>query len=181
MRAYYYVNGVLDSYTENKFRITEDSMEFDLMLIPYELQELTPGFTPPPEPTNLTNKSNGTGVATASTPWSGLDVGIVAAIIIILLAAVLAYWVLFKPKIKFGNKETEISEKTDEKELDDDCKRVLKILKENEGRMVQKEIRNILNFSETKMSLVTTELEVSGFIRRIKKGRENVLKLVKTS
>lgn len=64
-------------------------------------------------------------------------------------------------------------------ELDEESKQVLNILKAHEGRAVQKEIREILNYSEPKMSLIIGELEALGFIKRIKKGRQNILKLVR--
>ncbi len=76
------------------------------------------------------------------------------------------------------SKEEKTKHKIKEHELDEKGKKVLKILKENEGRMIQKELRNIFNFSETKMSLVITKLESLGLVKRIKKGRENILKLI---
>lgn len=62
---------------------------------------------------------------------------------------------------------------------DEEISRIVKIMQDNEGRILQRELRQILNFSETKMSLIISEMEVLGLIKRIKKGRENILKLIK--
>jgi len=48
-------------------------------------------------------------------------------------------------------------------------------LKKEGGRMTQKEIRKHINLSEAKISLVIAELEDSGKIKKIKKGRGNIL------
>lgn len=90
-----------------------------------------------------------------------------------LLAMALLFFILIR---KYGR-----SEKPPEpdKELGEDEMKVLRIIKENEGRMEQKQLRGILNFSESKMSLLLTELEVTGRIKRFKKGRENIIKLKK--
>ncbi|MEM4336358.1 MAG: hypothetical protein QXY61_05125 [Candidatus Anstonellales archaeon] len=69
-------------------------------------------------------------------------------------------------------------EKVEKKEIDEDGRMVLKILKENEGRMEQKEMREILRWTESKTSLVVGELEALGLVRRIKKGRKNIIKIL---
>lgn len=69
--------------------------------------------------------------------------------------------------------------KEDKTELDDDSIKILEIIKSHEGRILQSELRDILKFSESKMSLVLTELEVLEKIKRIKKGRGNIIKFLK--
>lgn len=54
---------------------------------------------------------------------------------------------------------------------------IVVLLKKNQGRMTQKEIRKEMPYSEAKISLVITELESEGFLERIKKGRSNIVKL----
>ncbi len=63
--------------------------------------------------------------------------------------------------------------------LDEDGKRLVAILEANEGRMLQRELREHLKFSETKMSLLLDELEFNKIVKRIKKGRGNIIKLLK--
>jgi uncharacterized membrane protein len=61
--------------------------------------------------------------------------------------------------------------------LPKDLKQVVSILKRNEGRMNQKDLRKEIPLSEAKVSLMITELEDLGLVKRIKKGRGNVLVL----
>lgn len=189
VRVYHYGNGTLEHYSDYRIQALQQTMQLDLILIPYELQVLVPGFISPP----LANKySNSTQINNLSP--NGLPVNdyiflyILLAIIVILLAY-LIYRQIYpmstaerteengrsRGKAKKPKEKMQVEK---EQTLDEDSKRVLSILKENEGRMIQKELREILNFSETKMSLVITELEVLGIVKRIKKGRENILKLV---
>lgn len=59
--------------------------------------------------------------------------------------------------------------------VDDDLKKVLKIIDESGGRATQKEIRKGLPYSEAKISLMISELEDKGLVSRIKKGRSNIV------
>ena len=62
-------------------------------------------------------------------------------------------------------------------DLDDDLKKVIKIIKGDGGRTTQKDIRKKIDLSEGKISLLITELENKGAIEKIKKGRGNIIKL----
>ncbi|MBT6774956.1 hypothetical protein HOA91_06335 [Candidatus Woesearchaeota archaeon] len=54
--------------------------------------------------------------------------------------------------------------------------RVIEIIKKNDGRIHQKTLRKeMLDISESKVSLILTELEHKGKIERIKKGRGKVI------
>ncbi|MBI5392191.1 hypothetical protein HZB00_04270 [Candidatus Woesearchaeota archaeon] len=55
--------------------------------------------------------------------------------------------------------------------------RIIEILKKEQGRMNQRDLRKHFPFSEAKMSLMLTELEAKGKIERIKKGRGNIIVL----
>ncbi len=56
-----------------------------------------------------------------------------------------------------------------------DLKQIIQIMKRNEGRMTQKDLRKEIPLSEAKVSLMITDLENRGLVRRIKQGRGNVL------
>ncbi|PIU72321.1 hypothetical protein COS79_03525, partial [Candidatus Woesearchaeota archaeon CG06_land_8_20_14_3_00_33_13] len=56
---------------------------------------------------------------------------------------------------------------------------IIKIIKDNKGRVTQKEIRKQIPLSEAKISLMITELEDKGIVKRIKKGRGNIIILSK--
>ena len=56
-----------------------------------------------------------------------------------------------------------------------DTEGMVDFIKKNDGRTTQKEIRKEFPLSEAKISLMITELEHKGTVRRIKKGRGNVI------
>ncbi len=64
-------------------------------------------------------------------------------------------------------------------EIEDDLQNMINIIKENEGRITQKELRKKINASEAKISLMISDLESKGTIRKIKKGRGNIIILEK--
>ena len=84
------------------------------------------------------------------------------------------YWwfllllILFLPFL-FKKKKTE----TDPLE-----EKVYSIIKK-EKRITQKELRKLIPFSEAKISLMVSELEHKGVLKKIKKGRGNIIVLVK--
>lgn len=57
----------------------------------------------------------------------------------------------------------------------DYLKKILELLKSNQGRMTQKDIRKAIPLSEAKVSLLLSELEAKERIERIKKGRGNII------
>ena len=63
--------------------------------------------------------------------------------------------------------------------MDDDLNKIIQLLKKNQGRMSQRELRKHFALSEAKISLMITELETEGKLRKIKKGRGNILILEK--
>ncbi|MDD5253761.1 MAG: hypothetical protein PHG05_01480 [Candidatus Nanoarchaeia archaeon] len=92
-----------------------------------------------------------------SSPW------IPIILFIILIGIILFYFLRKKPK---AEKKEEVKE---------DLEKVIQILKKHDGRTTQKELRKELLFSEAKISLMVTELESLNKVRRIKKGRTNVI------
>jgi len=63
--------------------------------------------------------------------------------------------------------------------LDDYTAKLLGIIKKEGGRTTQKDIRKEIPLSEAKISLMITELETKGLVKRIKKGRGNIIILEK--
>jgi len=108
----------------------------------------------------------------------GLDIeeknktGVIVIIIVVLLLVASLLFFIYKKKKK-PEKEEPILDGDDLK------KKVLNIITKEDGRTTQKEIRKQLPYSEAKISLVLTELESEGKIRKIKKGRSNVIILNK--
>jgi uncharacterized membrane protein len=92
---------------------------------------------------------------------------------ILVLVAIAAIVYLLKRK-KPGKREKK-------KEPKADLDKVVKIIKKEGGRATQKEIRKHFPLSEAKISLMITELEHKGIVKRIKKGRGNIIILEKSS
>ena len=64
-----------------------------------------------------------------------------------------------------------------EEKVSPDVEGVLQVMKEQGGRITQKELRKHFPLSEAKVSLLLTELEAKGKIEKIKKGRGNIILL----
>ncbi len=63
-------------------------------------------------------------------------------------------------------------------ELDDDAKAVLRYLDGAEGRATQKELKEALRFSDAKLSLILTELEQLGHVKKFRRGRANIVRKI---
>jgi len=111
--------------------------------------------------------------APAKTNWT-----IIIALILSAIVAISIILVIFK-KSKKENKESKLGEKADkepESREKNDVERALKIIKSEGGRITQKDLREKLgDMSEAKASLLITELEHKNKVKRIKKGRGNVI------
>jgi len=62
-----------------------------------------------------------------------------------------------------------------ESEIPSDLQEVLSIIRGRDGRISQKDLRMRLNCSEAKASLMITDLEDRGLVKKVKKGRGNVI------
>jgi uncharacterized membrane protein len=131
---------------------------------------------------------------TTDQPSSNQDRGILLFIIIAAVFLISIFLVLLV--VKRGKKKEEeiinLDNNTEKKESEQDkIKRdienefpesldgIIKIIKENGGRVTQKDIRKRISLSEAKISLMITELEHKGIVERIKKGRGNIIILRK--
>ncbi len=59
--------------------------------------------------------------------------------------------------------------------LPEDLKEVIRIMEKHGGRMTQLDLRKSLPYSEAKVSLMISDLESRGIVKKIKKGRGNIL------
>ncbi len=97
--------------------------------------------------------------------------------IIFILIIIIFIIILYKRKIKIKKsqiKEIKIEEKREEIKSEDYYSRVYEIIKK-EKRTTQKDIRKQIPLSEAKISLIITQLEHEGKIKKIKKGRGNIV------
>ncbi len=79
-------------------------------------------------------------------------------------------------KVKKVLKEMEDKERLEkEDKLASETEIILEILRKEGGRATQKEIRKHIPLSEAKISLMIAELEHSGKVKKVKKGRGNII------
>ncbi len=93
-------------------------------------------------------------------------------LIFVFILGITAY-IIFKGK-KAEENGKELGEDTEK-----DLNKIVEIIKKDDGRTTQKEIRKGIPVSEAKISLMIAELEHKGIIEKIKKGRGNIIILKK--
>ncbi|MBI4155501.1 hypothetical protein HY498_05460 [Candidatus Woesearchaeota archaeon] len=97
------------------------------------------------------------------------------AYLIVFMIAVLLGLLSYKFIKKSKSKEIKETKPQEVQEIKEDLTQVLEILKQNNGRMNQKDLRKQLMLSEAKVSLMVSELESLNKLKRIKKGRANII------
>ncbi len=96
------------------------------------------------------------------------DNNLIYYVFVVLVFIVFSLIIFLKKYKKRNKKETE-------QRIDEDLDKVLNIIKKEGNRTTQKHIREQLGLSEAKVSLMVTELEDKGIVKRIKKGRSNIV------
>ncbi|MBD3303807.1 hypothetical protein GF343_01560 [Candidatus Woesearchaeota archaeon] len=96
-------------------------------------------------------------------------------VLVILIAVILGYKKKLESKLK--EEINEIKEIKKEEDLEKDLKELVAFIKKEGGRTTQKNIRKNFPQSEAKVSLMVSELEHKGKIKKIKKGRGNIITL----
>ena len=91
-------------------------------------------------------------------------------LILLIVAILLCYKYCHKLLYKF--------KKEDKDNLDEETQKVLNIIKKQK-RIKQRDLRKELKFSDSKLSLILIDLENRQLIRKIKKGRGNIIYLNK--
>ena len=89
-------------------------------------------------------------------------------VLIILAALVFLAWKYFRKRIP---------EKKEEKKpvIKADLEDILAFVRKEGGRTTQKDLRRAIPYSEAKISLMIAELESQGKLKKIKKGRGNII------
>lgn len=102
--------------------------------------------------------------------------GFVIAIVIV-IAVVFHYKRKLETSLKKELKEMKDTQKEEKEDVEADLKELLDFIKKESGRTTQKDIRKHFPQSEAKISLMIAELEHKGKIKKIKKGRGNIITL----
>ncbi len=96
---------------------------------------------------------------------------------LLVLGILLAFFYLSRKPVSMPVSEsTEKAPEPRKTELDNDMKSVLAVLESHEGRATQKELGEELRFSDSKLSLILSELEESGHVKKFKRGRGNIIR-----
>lgn len=106
----------------------------------------------------------------------------IITLILVFAALFILYWMRKKKNIPIetGTEETigippENIAKTERKELPEDLREMYELILKKGGRVTQKELRKEVRYGEAKVSLMLDDLEDRGLIKKIKKGRANII------
>jgi uncharacterized membrane protein len=161
----YYSRAILVYDTEENITLQEnDNLALDLIMFPtFEENEVPENYDIPLEPEEAEERS-------MLLAW-------VAVFALVVAGAVAFYYTKIYPKKKVGVKRVEGPPPVKVVGLPDDLKEVMDVVRESGGRINQVELRRKLPYSEAKVSLMLADLEDRGLIRKIKKGRGNIIVL----
>jgi uncharacterized membrane protein len=170
IKAKYYRNNILEYAAEDEIRIDrEGDFIHDLLLFPPTESEY-----------EYLGDINLTGDLELK-PESNLKYYIITTILV--FAALLILYRVRKKKnkpIEQGTGETteippENIAKTESTELPEDLRGIYELILKKGGRVTQKELRKEIKYGEAKVSLMIADLEDRGLIKKIKKGRANII------
>jgi uncharacterized membrane protein len=160
-------------YAENVTLVMENTT-FDIVLFPFDttIPEIT---IPKLNDTDL-DIINGSEFPEVDITESKPDTSIILLISAVIAVAALIMWLSIK---KEQTEPEEIEEELKESagSLPHDLYKLAKAIKAEGGRAEQRKLQKELGVSAAKMSLMITDLESRGIVKRIKRGRGNVITL----
>lgn len=169
LRAKYYHNNILEYVADEEIRIDrEGNYTIDLLLFPPIDQEYE----------YLADLN-----LTADIKDESPGYNYVILVSILLFAAIVVFW-LRKKKCGVdddptGSDQAAASpgkiEQSESKELPDDIHEIYEIILKKGGRTTQKDLRKEVKYGEAKVSLMIADLEDRGMIKKIKRGRSNII------
>ncbi|WP_394697724.1 helix-turn-helix transcriptional regulator [uncultured Methanomethylovorans sp.] len=183
LKASYYENGELTYYEEEKLNIT-DSGDYllDMLLLPaYPKGDLND--------TNLTEivtvLGNNSLLQNENESKNTLILALAGFVVLVGAIATIIIWKKKKSSQKnelesspYSLDYTDLENTTDNgTSLPHDLQQVVDIIKNNGGRITQRELRTKISYSEAKVSLMVSDLENKGIVEKFKKGRGNIIVL----
>lgn len=190
LRAEYFENNELKYTAEEKISIKNDgNFTLDLIMFPASESDLNELIEPGIEDANIDFPAQaGTMGDNGQKPINeSFNLLVAIAIIVLLLIVLLAF--SFRLELGKGIKKIREKAKTiriettmpnkqpmETEPLDKYAKEVLQALKSSGNRLTQKELREkVQSVGEAKISLIISELEAMGKVKKIKKGRGNII------
>jgi uncharacterized membrane protein len=95
-------------------------------------------------------------------------------LVVFAVLAYLVYKVSRRPE-KVTEKVKEIIREIREVSISEELRKIMEFIETEGGRTTQKDIRKQFPYSEAKISLMIDELEAKGLVKRVKKGRGNLI------
>lgn len=171
IKAKYYRNNILEYVTEEEIQIDrEGDFVHDLLLFPPTDSEY--------EYLSDINLTSGMDIKSDY----NLNYYIIIVLIIAFCASIVLYWIKKKKGITIEHIKDETRElspeniaETAQKELPEDLRNLYDTILKMGGRTTQKDLRKKMSHSEAKVSLMLDDLEDRGLIKKIKKGRANII------
>jgi len=173
IKAKFYNNNILEFFGEEKFKIDQpdESRNLDLLLFPpTDLEFEYLGAI------NLTGE-----IDTKETDYTNYI--IILPVVSIVSGILFFIWkkkrkdVILKTdeNISLPIENFEEKKESNGRELPDDLKEIYDLLLKKGGRAAQKELRKEVTYGEAKVSLMIADLENRGLVKKIKKGRSNII------
>jgi len=179
IKAKYYRNNVLELTEEEDIQIVESEGKFNIDLL------LFPPTDPELEYLGDINLTGNIDIKGESDPAYYI------IIVFILIAACIAIYYLYYRSMKkkttavvdVSNDPITLNESTAQQptfipgitDLPEDLQELYDLLVKKGGRVTQKDLRGDMKCSEAKVSLMLDDLENRGYIKKIKKGRSNII------
>lgn len=171
IKAKYYRNNILEYTTEEEIRIDrEGDFVHDLLLFPPTDSEY--------EYLGDINLTSGMDIKSEYHP----NYYIIIFLILAFSALMLIYWIKKKKGIAIESIKDKTRElppenlaETAHKELPEDLRNLYDTILKMGGRTTQKDVRKKMAHSEAKVSLMLDDLEDRALIKKIKKGRSNII------
>ncbi|MCZ7381156.1 MAG: hypothetical protein O8C64_06255 [Candidatus Methanoperedens sp.] len=178
IKAKYYNNNILEFTAEDEIRIDrEGDYVHDLLLFP---------------PTELDKQYLGDINLTGDlvTKSDSNQIYYIITIFLVFAALFILYWIRKKknkPVEKSPGETIEIPPeispeippeniaKTESIELPEDLREIYGLLLKKGGRVTQKDLRKEVKYGEAKVSLMIADLENRGLVKKIKRGRANII------
>jgi len=149
---------------ENVTLQSHDNITLDLIMFPtFEENEL---------PENYDNTIAEDWVEAGTAWWPILGAAMALALVGVVAAS---YYLKILSKKRLRAKKVEKAPSVKVVGLPDDLREVMDAITESGGRINQVELRQKLPYSEAKVSLMVADLENRGLVRKIKKGRGNII------
>lgn len=173
IKAKYFRNNVLELAEEEEIQILESEGKFniDLLLFPptdTELEYLGD--------INLTGDMEIKGESDLTS--------YIILVFILITAGIATYYIYYRSRNKKTTEAVEVSNESITQqptampktmELPEDLLELYNLIIKKGGRVTQKDLRGQMKCSEAKVSLMLDDLEDRGFIKKIRKGRSNII------